>query len=215
MRIWTENAPTPASGNLSTDLIGTVTDRAASPVEGCDIAQQRHSNPKDQQLKLPQSGRIAVAALAAVTALGLSACGSGDKKETTKPAKSSTSKIAAAQSYPPAPTAADLNSAMQKVLDPSVPDSEKLDLMQGMQADPSLPSRIIEAYKQNNASITVTNVTDLGNGTLTADAQAAINGGAAQQAVVPFVAEDGKWKVQKDWICNILSLGNQTSPACS
>ncbi|MFJ9365099.1 hypothetical protein ACIRRA_11855 [Nocardia sp. NPDC101769] len=150
-----------------------------------------------------------------MTALGLSACGNGEKNETTKPAKPSTTKVAAAQTYPPAPTAADLNSAMQKVLDPSVPDSEKLDLMQGMQADPSLPSRIIEAYKQNNASITVTNVTDLGNGTLTADAQAAINGGTAQQAVVPFVAEDGKWKVQKDWICNILSLGNQTSPACS
>ncbi|UGT44037.1 hypothetical protein LTV02_11910 [Nocardia yamanashiensis] len=127
----------------------------------------------------------------------------------------STSKGIAAQTYPPTPTTADLNNAMQRVLDPSVPDSEKLDLMQGMQADPGLPSRIIEAYKQNNASITVTGVTDLGNGTLTAEAQAAINGGAAQQAVVPFIAEDGKWKVQKEWICNILSLGNQTSPACS
>ncbi|MFC9997749.1 hypothetical protein [Nocardia sp. NPDC127526] len=165
-------------------------------------------------MKLSRSGRIAVAALAAVTAFGLSACGGGDK-ETAKPAKPSSSKTTASQSYPSAPTAADLNSAMQKVLDPNVPDSEKLDLMQGMQADPSLPSRIIEAYKQNNASITVTNVTDLGNGTLTADAQAAINGGAAQQAVVPFVAEDGKWKVQKEWICNILALGSQTSPACS
>ncbi|WP_067549322.1 hypothetical protein [Nocardia crassostreae] len=166
-------------------------------------------------MKLRKGGRIAVAALAVATTLGLSACGGGDKKEATEPAKTSTSKVAAEQTYPPTPTPADLNSAMQRVLDPSVPDSEKLDLMQGMQADPGLPSRIIEAYKQNNASITVTNVTDLGNGTLSADAQAAINGGALQQAVVPFVAEDGKWKVQKDWICNILSLGNQTSPACS
>ncbi|MFJ9366290.1 hypothetical protein ACIRRA_18005 [Nocardia sp. NPDC101769] len=166
-------------------------------------------------MKLQKTGRIAVAALAVVTVLGLSACGSGDKKE-SKPAKVTTSKTTAAQtSYPPAPTAADLNTALQKALDPSIPDSEKLDMMQGVTADPSLPNRLAEAYKQNNATITVTNVTDLGNGTITADAQIAINGGAPQQAVVPFVAEDGKWKVQKEWICNALSLANQTSPACS
>ncbi|MCU1644248.1 MAG: Serine-type D-Ala-D-Ala carboxypeptidase [Nocardia sp.] len=162
-----------------------------------------------------KTGRIAVAALAVVTVLGLSACGSDDKKDSAKPVKTSTSQTAAAQTFPPAPTAADLNSELQKVLDPSIPDTEKLDLMQGMQADPGLPTRIIDAYKQNNATITVTSVTDLGNGTLTADAQAAINGGAPQQAVVPFVVEDGKWKVQKEWICNILTLGNQSSPACS
>ncbi|WP_458691376.1 hypothetical protein [Nocardia tengchongensis] len=125
-----------------------VDDQPRSGVAGCDVAQQRHSNRRVKHLKLRQSGRISIAALAAVTALSLSACGNGEKKETTKPVKPSTTKIAAAQTYPPAPTAADLNSAMQKVLDPSVPDSETLDLMQGMQADPSLPSRIIEAYNR-------------------------------------------------------------------
>ncbi|MRH92520.1 hypothetical protein GFY24_34735 [Nocardia sp. SYP-A9097] len=166
-------------------------------------------------MKLQNTGRIAVATLAVVTVLGLSACGSGDKKESTKPAKTSTSQTTAAQNYPPAPTAADLNAELQKALDPSVPDSEKLDQLQGVAADPNLPSRMIEAYKQNQATITVTGVTDLGNGTLTADAQVAVAGGAPQSAVVPFVAEDGKWKVQKEWICNMLSLANQVSPACS
>ncbi|WP_067699122.1 hypothetical protein [Nocardia jejuensis] len=166
-------------------------------------------------MKLQKTGRIAVATLAVVTVLGLSACGSGDKKE-TKPTKVSTSSTAAAQSnYPPAPTAAELNADLQKALDPAVPDAEKLDMMQGVQADPSLPSRLTEAYKQNGAAVTVTGVTDLGNGTITADGQVSINGGAPNQVVVPFVAEDGKWKVQKEWICNTLSLANQTSPACS
>ncbi|GAB0106357.1 hypothetical protein JMUB6875_53410 [Nocardia sp. JMUB6875] len=165
-------------------------------------------------MKLQKTGRIAVAALAVVTVLGLSACGSDDKKD-SKP-KTTTSKATTSQvAYPPAPTAADLNAQLQKALDPNVPDSEKLDMMQGVSADPTLPNRLAEAYKQNNATITVTNVTDLGNGTLTADAQVAVNGGQPQQAVVPFVAEDGKWKVQKEWICNALSLANQTSPACS
>ncbi|WP_187703010.1 hypothetical protein [Nocardia yunnanensis] len=167
-------------------------------------------------MKFQKTGRIAVAALAVVTVLGLSACGSGDKKD-SKPAKTSTSQTtsAAQGNYPPAPSAADLNAELQKALDPSVPDSEKLDMMQGVAADPSLPSRLAEAYKQNNATITVTNVTDLGNGTLTADGTIAVNGGQPQQVTVPFVAEDGKWKVQKEWICNALQLANQTSPACT
>lgn len=168
-------------------------------------------------MKLQKTGRIAVAALAVVTVLGLSACGSGDKKTSSTPAKTSTSKTtsAASTSYPPAPTAADLNTELQKALDPSVPDADKLDMLQGVSADPNLPSLLSNAYKQNNATISVTNVTDLGNGTITADASVAVNGGAPQNAVVPFVAEDGKWKVQKEWICNMLSLANQTSPACS
>lgn len=166
-------------------------------------------------MKLQKTGRIAIATLAAVTALGLTACGSGDKETTTKPKVSTSKTTAAAGNFPPAPTVADLNAELQKALDPSVPNAEKLDMMQGVQADPNLPNLLADAYKQNNATITVTGVTDLGNGTITADAQASLNGGAPQQAVVPFVAEDGKWKVQKEWICNALSLANQTSPACA
>lgn len=175
-------------------------------------------NVKDEQLKLQNTGRIAVATLALVATLGLTACGSGDKG-TTKPA-ATTSAAAAATSaaqnsnFPPAPTAADLNAELQKALDPNVPDEQKLDLMQGVSADPSLPSRLAAAFKQNNAAITVNNVTDLGNGSATADATATINGGAPSQMVVPLVVEDGKWKVQKEWICNSLQLANQTSPAC-
>ncbi|MET8428922.1 hypothetical protein [Nocardia sp. NPDC004860] len=72
--------------------------------------------------------------------------------------------------------------------------------------------RFLQAEQRH---LTVTDVVDLGNGTLTADAEASISGGQPQRAVVPFVAEGGRWKVQKEWLCNMLSLGNQTSPACS
>ncbi|MFE3193001.1 hypothetical protein ACFXHA_28590 [Nocardia sp. NPDC059240] len=163
-------------------------------------------------------GRVAIAGLAVVSVLGLSACGSGDKPGTTaKPSKTSTSQAAtpAAANYPPVPTAADLNTQLQTGLDPNTPNDAKLDLLQGVSLDPTLPQRLTDFYKQANATVTVTHVTDLGNGTLTADADFALSGGQPQKAVVPFVAEDGKWKVQKDWICNMLSLGNQTSPACS
>ncbi|MEU0541484.1 hypothetical protein [Nocardia sp. NPDC005978] len=165
-------------------------------------------------MKLQKTGRIAIAALAVVATLGLSACGSGDKE--VKPVKTTTATTtAASQNFPPAPTVAELNAQLQKALDPSVPNEEKLDMMQGVDADPTLPQRLSDAYQQNNAKVEVTGVTDLGNGTLTADGQFSINGGAPNPAVVPFVAENGKWKVQKEWICNALSLVNQTSPACA
>ncbi|NNH72131.1 hypothetical protein HLB23_20090 [Nocardia uniformis] len=166
-------------------------------------------------MKLQKTGRIAVATVAVVAALGLSACGSGDKTE--KPAKTTTSQAAAttaAQDLPPVPTVDDLNAELQRGLDPNVPNEEKLALMQGVEADPNLPTALVEAVQQNNAVITVTGVTDLGDGTITADATVAVAGGEPQVAQVPFVAEDGKWKVQKEWICNMLQLANQTSPAC-
>ncbi len=180
--------------------------------------ERTYSNVKDEQLKLQKTGRIAVATLAVVTALGLSACGSGDKEnegtKTTTTTTTTTSQAQAQSDLPPVPTVADLNAELQRGLDPNVPNEEKLELLQGINADPELPTRLVEAVQQNNASITVTGVTDLGNGTITADAQVALAGGEPQQAVVPFVAEDGKWKVQKEWICNMIQLANQTSPAC-
>ncbi|GAB2443016.1 hypothetical protein [Nocardia tengchongensis] len=162
---------------------------------------------------LPKIGRIAIAALAVVTALGLSACGGG--KDETTPAKATPTKAAAAQgNYPPVPSATDLNAELQKLMDPAIPNAQKQDLIQGIQADPILPQRLADAFKQSNVTISVTKVTDSGNGSVLADAQVSINGGAPNQVVVPVVAEDGKWKVQKDWTCNTLSLVNQTSPAC-
>lgn len=146
--------------------------------------------------------------LALGTVLGAAACG-GDDQKNTKPAK-----VTNSITYPQAPTAADLNSKLRMVVDPSVPNEQKLDLVQGVSADPNLPQRLVDFYRQNNATITVTGVTDLGNGALTAETQATANGGQPQQTVVPFVVEGGQWKVQKEWICSMLTLSNQTSPAC-
>lgn len=162
-------------------------------------------------MKLQKIERVGVAVLAAVTVLGVSACNSDPK-----PVKVTTSKVAVAPgTFPAAPTAADLNTELQKVVDPAVPNEQKFEFMQGVSADPSLPQRLADFYKQSNATVTVTGVNDLGNGMLSAAAQASVNGGQPQQAVVPFVVEDGKWKVQKEWICSMLQLGGQTSPACS
>ena len=49
----------------------------------------------------------------------------------------------------------------------------------------------------------------------TANANFSVNGGQNNVATVPFVAQDGKWKLQKQWACTGLQNLNQTSPACS
>ncbi|MGW4533184.1 hypothetical protein ACWEOI_19765 [Nocardia sp. NPDC004340] len=180
-------------------------DLFARPVEPITV------NMKENKLMFPKASRILITAVAVVTTLGVSAC----SKDEAAPAKAMPSKSAAAQSNNPAlPGPTDLNVQLQKLIDPSIANEQKLDLIQGTQADPVLPQRLADAFKQMNVTIMVTKVTDLGNGTLNADAQVAINGGAPNPVVVPVVAEDGKWKVQKEWTCTTLSLVNQTSPAC-
>ncbi|MEU1426519.1 hypothetical protein ABZ412_05525 [Nocardia sp. NPDC005746] len=174
--------------------------------------QNASTNLKESTLMIPATARIAIAVVTAMTALGVSACGGKDE---AAPAPATPSKVAAAQgNYPPVPSTTELNSELHKLMDPTVPNGQKLDLVQGIQADPILPQRLADAFKQSNVTITVTKVTDSGNGSVMAEAQVSIDGGAPNPVVVPVVAEDGKWKVQKDWTCTTLSLVNQTSPAC-
>ncbi|MFE3257949.1 hypothetical protein ACFXPS_00520 [Nocardia sp. NPDC059091] len=164
-------------------------------------------------MMVPKGGRMVITMVAVVMALGLSAC--GGHQDTAKPAAAATSKAAAAQgNYPPAPSVADIDAELRKLMDPTVASDQKLDLVQGVQADPTLPQRLADAYKQNNVTLTVIKVSDRGNGVIDAEAQVSISGGAPNPMVVSLVAEDGKWKVQKDWTCNTLSLVGQTSPAC-
>ncbi|WP_237755165.1 hypothetical protein [Nocardia nova] len=164
------------------------------------------------------TGRIAVATLAVVAALGMSACGSGDKHPTSH--KTATSKAAAtsAANVPPVPTVDELNSELTKALDPSVPAEQKAQWLEDGQdalaKDPQMMGNLTNAYQQNNAKITVTQVQYLGGDTLTAKADFSVNGGAPNSVDVPFVAQDGQWKLQKSWACAGLKNLGQESPAC-
>ncbi|WP_370512171.1 hypothetical protein [Skermania sp. ID1734] len=110
------------------------------------------------------------------------------------------------------PTVDQLNQELQKAFDPNVPLQEKVDMVQGAQADPELINRVAEAAKKAGVTVVVTKVNDLGN-SVTADANLTING-QVNPAVVPFVAEDGRWKLEKGWACNMVNLAQLSSPAC-
>ncbi|WSV87469.1 hypothetical protein OHA42_15855 [Nocardia sp. NBC_01009] len=167
-------------------------------------------------MKLRKTGRIAIAGLAIAATLSMTACGGDDNKDTAKPARTTTSAKAAASAssnLPPVPTVSELNTALQKALDPSIPNTEKLDMVQGAQADPELPNRLAEAAKSANVQVAVTEVTPFGD-SVNAKANFTLNG-QTNIVDVPFVAEDGKWKVQKTWACTMLSNLGQQSVACT
>jgi ABC-type glycerol-3-phosphate transport system substrate-binding protein len=174
-------------------------------------------------LKLQRTGRISVAALAVAAALGMSACGSGDKHSSSHATMTTTSAAASATTAanrPPVPTAVQLNQELKETLDPNVPSAQKVQYVQdgttALQKDPQMINKLITAYQQNNAKITVTGVTDTGDPTsISATANFSINGGQNNVAVVPFVVQDGKWVLQLQWACNGLKNLNQSSPACT
>ncbi|MFD6159396.1 hypothetical protein ACFWF7_28610 [Nocardia sp. NPDC060256] len=163
-------------------------------------------------MKLRKTGRIAIAGLAVVAALGLTACGSDDKKDPPKTSSVTTS-ATANPNQPAPPTVDELNALLQKALDPSVPSAQKLDLVQGIEADPELPNRLAEEYKKAGAQVTITGVTAFGD-SVSAQGKFTING-SENMVDVPFVLDGGKWKVQKTWACGALTNLNLQSPACT
>lgn len=154
---------------------------------------------------------MAIIGLAALAALSMSAC---DDHSKAKKASSSTSQPATtASNLPPVPTVADLNNELTRALDPSVPKDQKLDMVQGAQADPNLADTLAQSYKQSGAKIQVTEVNSFGD-TLNAKANFTI-GNQTNVVDVPFVAEDGKWKVEKTWACTMLAQAQLQSKACA
>lgn len=159
--------------------------------------------------------------MAIAAALTMSACGDDTSNEadntSSRAAATSTAGAGSATqdpSLPPLPTAADLNAQLQKAFDPNVPLAEKIDMVQGAEQDPELINRVAEAAQAAGIVVEVTNVTDLGSGQLNADATFTING-QVNPAVVPFVAENGMWKVEKGWACQIVTTAQLQSPACA
>ncbi|MFE1594868.1 hypothetical protein [Nocardia sp. NPDC058705] len=166
-------------------------------------------------MKFRRTGRVAIAGLAVVAALGLSAC-SDDKGGTTS--KTTTSAKTAANGAPTAelpavPTVEQLNEQLTMALDPSIPNDQKLDFVQGIEADPELPNRLAQAVQDNSVQIQVTEVTSFGE-SVNAKANFTLNG-QVNVVDVPFVADQGKWKVQKSWACGMLTNLGQTSVACA
>ncbi|CAB4898990.1 hypothetical protein RN2511_034380 [Rhodococcus sp. NKCM2511] len=171
---------------------------------------------KDKHLKLRNTRRAMVAGIAIAGALTMSACSSGGGDEptaTTTTAATTTAAPPAGGDYPPVPTVEQLNTELNRGLDPNVPVEEKAALIQGASEDPGLINQVAAAAVANNAQIEITSIDDLGTGELNAGITITLNG-QANPGTFKFVPEDGVWKLSKENACGIVSLAQLTSPAC-
>ncbi|KAA0023153.1 hypothetical protein [Antrihabitans cavernicola] len=169
-------------------------------------------------MKLRNTSRAMVAGMAIAAALTMTACSSDDNSAgaTSSAAATSaaqTTTAAANANIPPAPTADELNAMLQKGLDPSIPATEKTDMIQGSEADPDLINRVATAVAQNNATVKVTEVQDAHDGTAIAKADVTFNGQTNVNAV-QLVFDNGKWKLDKGFACNIVQIAQLQSAAC-
>lgn len=138
-------------------------------------------------------------------------CSSGGTGPTPPPVSVVTSDSEPA--YPPVPTTESLNEELARGFDPAVPIDEKAAFVQGADEDPGLIDQVVAAAVANSASVEITSVDDLGDGTLSAGATLYI-GGQPNPGTMIFVAEDGVWKLSRGNACAIVGFAGLTTPAC-
>ncbi|GAA1893168.1 MAG: hypothetical protein INR72_04365 [Williamsia herbipolensis] len=168
--------------------------------------------------------KILTAGLAVVAALTFTAAcsDSSDDGATADPAASSATSSAVDTggtsvtdpSQPP--SAATLNGLLEKALNPSIPASQKTDLVQGSSADPQLFDKLVKA-KQDNPTVTyrlVPPVIATGNGQATVKVQVKLPNVPEQTVDAAIVYDQGKWKLAKTTVCPLLLANNVQSAMC-
>ncbi|MDO4908713.1 MAG: hypothetical protein Q3962_02525 [Corynebacterium sp.] len=147
--------------------------------------------------------KMVAAGLCMTAAMTMAACSSDSKDN----ASSSTSSSASSSSTD-LPTAAELNSLIEKAADPSVPLADRTKLVEGGDEAPEIFDSLAKSKQDTGAVFTVvdpvlpgyTSNSALATVTFTADGrqpQTADN--------VEFVYEDGQWKLAKNWACTLVT----------
>ncbi|WP_024793121.1 hypothetical protein [Tomitella biformata] len=165
-----------------------------------------------------------IAAVALAAALSLTACGSsgdGGSTETTAKTTTSTSSATAAPTdgVPAMPTVDELNTKFRMALDPAVPEAEKIALVQGLEADPTLLQQLSDKVAQAEADGLVSDITVVGPLTPISAEQMSVPftmnfNGQLTPSAVDVVVDQGEWKLAKSSICNLATLLDIASPAC-
>ncbi|MEU7631321.1 hypothetical protein AB0C34_15225 [Nocardia sp. NPDC049220] len=169
--------------------------------------------------------RLARTAAGILLAAVAAACGSEPDEAAVDIARSSAnaslaSSVAtsAAAAHRPLPTAAELDTRIKKALDPSLPDSERTDLIEDGEAFRDAIPDMYRALRDNpRAFYGVTDpVFDNHDGTLTATMRLDKDGTgtAVRTTIVHFVRIDSEWKISRADLCGILRSADYRTPAC-
>jgi hypothetical protein len=164
-------------------------------------------------LNFRKTSRILIAGMAIMTALSITACSDDSNKPAAKSTTSTTAAATRAANLPPQPTPEELNTQFQTAIDPNVPATEKADMIQGG-ADEALIGKFTDFAKSSGATVTITKVEPYGMDELLATASFSINGQPGELQPV-FVAENGKWKLKKQWVCDSLGAIDPNSVPAS
>ncbi|WP_040836583.1 hypothetical protein [Nocardia brevicatena] len=114
----------------------------------------------------------------------------------------------------PKPSPEELNDKINRALDGSVSEEEKLAWIEDAEQDPQLVDKLVDAAKKNKVTVKITKVGDPADGKLKADAEVTIDGQPVENASVDFVAEGDQWKIANKFACNIVKSAQLDSAAC-
>lgn len=165
---------------------------------------------------------VAVAAVS-VTA----ACGSSDDNLPPMPSASTSaaaaSGSAAATGYEAEitdaakkPSVEVLNEMLDTALDPKVPAKDKVDLVEGAEADPDLFNQLVKVAKDNPDVTYVIQKPIRSNGPkrATFNVMVTIPGNQPTPLAASIVYDDGRWKLSKETVCPLLAQGEVKTPLC-
>lgn len=164
-----------------------------------------------------------VAAMLSVTA----ACGSDDNAlPPVPPAPSSTSAAAGGEdsdlvaqlsNAKKRPTVDALNEMLAMALDPDVPAADKVDLVEGAEADPKLFDQLVKVAKENPDVSYEIKKPVVGNGPKRASVKVEVKLPDNPPTMIDaaIVYDDGRWKLAKSTVCPLLEAGDVKSPLCA
>lgn len=164
-----------------------------------------------------------VAAMLSVTA----ACGSDDNAlPPVPPAPSSTSAAAGGEdsdlvaqlsNAKKRPTVEALNEMLAMALDPDVPAADKVDLVEGAEADPKLFDQLVKVAKENPDVSYEIKKPVVGNGPKRASVKVEVKLPDNPPTMIDaaIVYDDGRWKLAKSTVCPLLEAGDVKSPLCA
>jgi hypothetical protein len=160
--------------------------------------------------------RAAAALLLPAAVFGAAGCGGGGS-DNARPAIVVTTETAATASLP-IPTAQQLDAQFRRAIDPALPDSARIGLVQdGAVFRATLPD-LYRALRDNpHAGYgIVAPVYDNHDGSITATMRLDRDGNGARVQAMPvrFLALDGTWKLSRQDLCGILIYADYHTPAC-
>ncbi len=166
--------------------------------------------------------KFVTAGVAVCAFLSIAACsddgGSDDPTTTTSTTASSETSTGAGglTDAKKPPTAAALNQMLEKALDPSVPATEKTELVEGSEKDPALFDKLV-AGREANPDLTyeiVAPVRPAGTNQAKANVKVQLPDAPQQQVEALIVFDNGTWKLSSTTVCLLLSGANVKSPMC-